>query len=167
MPRSRELVRITTTRGGSRAPELRTVGGRAQKTVNDEMRDLGRIIHGPFVAAAPRKRGRLRKSIRARVSFRGGIVRVTVGANARSRRGFEYTNVTRFGHRRAVIYPRRKSRLVFSYMGRRHVVMSVKGYRPSRDWVLDGIVVATPMIDRSQQRLERALEIELRDGILR
>jgi hypothetical protein len=87
-----------------------------------------------YRSAAPVRSGRLRRSIQAKVirGAHGGNMMITVGATlSRGRTGFNYLNVTRFGHRRLRIYPKRKKALRVRGVGPR---ASVRGFRPRSDW---------------------------------
>ncbi len=102
--------------------------------------------------AAPRKRGALERGLRftaARTSRLG----VEVISTVRSPEGFPYTDVTRFGHRKAWIEPRHKKALRTPWGPRRRV----RGYKPSHDWADDAFSLAQPHIARSADRVGRQL----------
>jgi hypothetical protein len=123
---------------GAGRPGRRLIGARRAlqaeltATMREEAGHMERIAR-PF---APKDRGLLRQRLEARVHSRGGRIFATLHSQARNpTTGFAYTNVTRFGHRKRWIYPRRASHLVFRGRdGNLVFAKRVRGYRPENDW---------------------------------
>lgn len=102
-------------------------------------RELEKMLPTIYRRYVPRDTGDLERSLEARVAFRREGVRVRVLGGA-VRDGFDYLDVTRFGHRQRVIAAKKGRRLAVHWAGRASsetVIFagSVKGYRPRRDWV--------------------------------
>lgn len=116
-------------------------------------RDLTRI-HREF---APHDSGRLRRRIRATVISRGGRIRITMFSDVRDpESGYAYTPVTRFGHRKPIIYPVRAKALSWvDRSGRRVFRAWVRGYRPASDWVADARPTADRAVARAADRIGR------------
>lgn len=122
-----------------------------------------REIHGDLLLrlvrvsrqAAPEDRGALARGLRG---LPAGDLSVEVRSTVRSPRGYNYTGVTRFGHRQRWIVPKRKKALAFSVGGKRLVRSRVRGYRPRYDWADDAHRLAQPHIARSANRIGRELQ---------
>lgn len=143
-----------------------------RSTVSD-LADDAVIIMQEF---APKLSGRLARSISATVTRNSAVIT----ADARDpRTGFDYTAITRYGHKVARIYPtqaRRPASVVATRRARRtgstaalaypiggtlHFFTSVKGYHPSIDWcdkALPGIQVEA---DRAMRALGQRLELHV------
>ncbi len=102
--------------------------------------------------AAPHQRGALERGL-AFVPSRTSRLGVEVISTVRSAEGYPYTDVTRFGHRKAWIEPRRKKALRTPWGPRKRV----RGYKPSHDWADDAYSLAQPHIARSADRVGRQL----------
>lgn len=117
----------------------------------------------------------LERSVRQVRSGRGGRVTVSVVAGARNpKTGFDYTAVTRFGHR-GRIYPRsdrapasvvatRRARatgaaaaLRFTIGGRVVYARSTRGFHPASDWSDRGVPPTLAAMATATQRLGAAL----------
>jgi hypothetical protein len=103
---------------------------------------------------APRRSGALGRGLRAVVGRSIAGVGVDVRSTVRSRQGYPYTGVTRFGHRQARIYPRHGRALSTPWGPRAWV----RGYRPTHDWADDTNRAAQPEIARSAERIGRRLQ---------
>lgn len=115
---------------GRVAVQLRMAGQAAEGETREAVREAAEESVFIFRVKAPHRTGRLRRGIRA--TLRGDTATVT--STARSKAGFSYTAVTRFGHRVRVIRPRRAKALRFVIGGKVFFRHSVKGFRPRRDW---------------------------------
>jgi hypothetical protein len=102
--------------------------------------------------AAPERRGRLARGLRAVPGAGGHSVEVV--STVRSEDGYPYTGVTRLGHRKEWIVPRRKKALRTPWGPRRRV----RGYKPAGDWADKAHRLAQPHVSRSAQRIGRQLE---------
>lgn len=128
---------------------------RGQDRINRAMRYLDAVAEPMFRAYAPVDTGELKGSIKSTLFFRGNVVRLTVRANAK-RQGFDYLDVTRYGHRVTLITPRRGGALSVHIGGRRSVPVvrrSVRGYHPTHDWV----DVAGRLLEPSVRSAERMM----------
>jgi len=109
-----------------------------------------------IAAQTPRDTGRLARSVRSQQRrnratgrFQTGFV-VTVGA---LRDGFPYLDVTRFGHRGAVIRGAHGGKLAVHVAGRTRMPLfrrSVRAYHPGRDWVEVAVNSAARTIRKHQ-----------------
>ena len=102
---------------------------------------------------APYDKGALARGLRAGV---GPGLSIELKSTVRSKDGFPYTGVTRFG--RGPIVPRRKKALAFSVGGKAVVVKRVRGYKPPGDWADGTQRAAQPHIARSARRIGRQLQ---------
>lgn len=97
----------------------------------DLSRDMTRIAR----RWAPKRSGLLHERIETRVHSRSGRIFATLHSQARNpQTGYPYTGVTRKGHRRRWIYPKRARFLRFEIDGRVIFARRVRGYRPKYDW---------------------------------
>ena len=129
--------------------------GIVRRELNQEL--LPRLIRVSR-QAAPERSSRLSRGLQGRPSVRGGGTAIEVVSTVRSPRGYNYTGVTRFGHRTRWIVPKRKKALAFSIGGKHLVRKRVRGYRPSHDWAADAHRLAQPHIARSARRIGRDLQ---------
>lgn len=121
-----------------------------------------REIHGDLLKrlvrvsrqAAPEGKGALSRGLRGIPA--GDLVEVR--STVRSSRGYNYTGVTRVGHRRRWIVPKRKKALAFTVGGKRIVRRRVRGYRPRYDWAEKADRLAQPHIARAADRIGRELQ---------
>lgn len=145
---------------------------RAQRRVADDAEQI-------LVMHAPKESGNMARRIRSRRE--GGDILIVV--DAKDERGYDYTGVTRFGHREARIVPKRSitignqtfnrrqsvvetgrplktggsAALRFMFGGRVMYARSVKAYHPKSDWVED----ALPQIRQAQRRSLRLMKREV------
>jgi hypothetical protein len=130
-----------------------------QDNINRTMRQMARDLEPVYATYAPVDTTELKRSIDTRVSFRAARVRITVTADA-SRDGFNYLAVTRFGHVKTFITPRRRKAMKVYVHGRfatpirRHMV---RGYRPRVDWVEVATRHASHIYERHERDLRRQI----------
>jgi hypothetical protein len=136
---------------------VRQYKGEVSKGISRDIAEFNRRIEPKLEALykshAPRKSGRLRRSITAKARRIGhaGEWEVTVGAAvSRGRTHFNYVPVTRFGHRRIRIFPKRAARLRFRYRGKLIFAKSSAGFRPSRDWTIIPSQLATRLVEQEK-----------------
>lgn len=136
---------------------------RGQDRINRAMRYLDAVAEPMFRAYAPVDTGELKGSIKSTLFFRGNVVRLTVRANAK-RQGFDYLDVTRYGHRSLAIVPRRRRGLTIH--GHRTSVTGdgpsvvrahATGSRPASDWVQDAYRAVGLELDDAEHRLARGI----------
>lgn len=108
---------------------------------------------------APHASGALARGLRATVSGRGAGVDIDLRSTVRSKAGFAYTRVTRFG--RGPVEAKRGRALAFQVNGKTIFRKRVRGYKPSHDWADDTQRAAQPHVARSAQRIGRRLAGEL------
>lgn len=117
---------------------FRRAADHADQDVTDAALRLARDTVVVFRQAAPVKTGKLRRGIAAKRTVGGAEVAV----HAYSRAGYEYSGVTRFGHRHATpdrIYPR-ADRFPASVVETRHARAPGEGRRPALRFVIGGRV---------------------------
>lgn len=124
---------------------------------------------------APQRSGRLQESIESKLSYRTDFTQVRVYGGATDR-GFAYLDVTRFGHRRSVIFPKRARALKLATTGPKQVAWarprrpthvflhSVRGYKPVDDWVVAGLKAVETSIDNLERESNRRITAILRHG---
>ena len=134
-------------------PTLEEIVREDEQLTKQKMR-LDSARHGSIAvriieAAAPRDTGELARSIHQRQRRRRGGQFATgfevIGGAARD--GFPYLDVTRFGHAKAFILPKRSLSLKVHFAGRNYPPVQarfVRGYRPKRDWVEHAVNQADP-----------------------
>lgn len=163
-----DLIRIEVQGAGPVAAKFSRGARRLQDAIIAEFKPLGRQLEWKFIRHAPADRGfegGIRSRIHAAVNFiTAGQPTVTVRATARDpESGYAYLNVTRFGHRRTVIFPKHANALAVHYAGHRnpHLIAwrpYVEGYHPTSDWVEDATRDAESDIAAVQLRLGRRIE---------
>lgn len=122
-----DVFRVSFEGAGEAARAFSRAQRRVQDAVIAEVRALGRESREAFKAAAPEDTGDLIDAI-IDVPFFGRAAepRVTIrvktlrGHEGAKRDAFNYLNVTRFGHRQAVIRPRRARALKIHIEGHRN-----------------------------------------------
>ncbi len=138
------------TRGGARVSRLLLD---AASSTDDELRDAVRTTANGAVriyrAQAPKRTGRLARSITAQLAGSSATVKATA-VNPQS--GFGYARVTRFGHRVARIYPVRARALAIPVPGGVIFRASVRGYKPATDWAA-GVLPFVAIMARSRLRV--------------
>lgn len=148
--------------------KLRGAGRIIQPAINAEFRGRlsGRMLN---IARdyAPEETGRLSEHLVVPVSTRAGRVFATLRSPVRDEgSNYPYTGVTRFGHRKAYIYPVRRPVLRFFWhrYSRWHTAKRVRGRRVAFDWVER----ARPRIERetaqSAQRIGRVIGTRIVSG---
>lgn len=128
----------------------------------DFQNELAGDLTGMFRDAAPydfdgRDNYHLQDNIDANMS-RGGGIRVTVTAEARSpESGYDYLDVTRYGHA-GTIFPVRKRKLKWTQNGQRIVRPYSAGSTVAGDWVEEGAAAADSAVDEAEGRIGRGIE---------
>lgn len=151
-------------RGARRAGfDLDAAGRRQQTFMLSEFARLTPILTRTARDWAPHDSGRLERGIKAIVSSRGGRIIVTLISTAVSDEGFAYTDVTRFGHRKARIYPKPPNRFLRwpSRQGGYIFARSVRGFKPTGDWVKRAMGSWERDVDAAAGRLSRAIDTRL------
>lgn len=110
---------------------------------------------------APHRSGRLDRGLQSRVRSHGGRITVEILSTARSQEGYDYLPVTRFGHRVAIIRPKRAKALRIPLASGVIFRKYVRGYRPKRDWAEAAFRAAEVELDRAAERLGRAVDRRL------
>lgn len=170
LPKRRSRINAKVEGAGRQAKAAREIAN--MLNLERSARDVAKDAELIYAANAPHRSGRLSRGIRA-VATGGGDVAVTATA-VDPDTGFDYVRVSRFGHRKALIFPvtkrgqRRQSRtkvrdpktgrftsrgrsaLVFNSRGKTWKLPYVKGFRPKGDWVA-----------RSQPEITAAAETEM------
>ena len=131
--------------------------GSVRRVAESEFRGLAPRILRVGRQTAPSASGRLSRGLRVDTRRQGRGMKIELRSTARSRAGYAYTGVTRFGHRRPWIYPRRARALATPWGPRKRV----RGYKPSHDWADDTMRAAQPHIRRAGQRIGRRLAQEI------
>jgi hypothetical protein len=167
-----DVFRIEVEGAGPVAAKFSRAARRLQDTIIQEFRPLGRRLEAVYVAHAPSDRGMeggIRARLHAAVNFvTAGKPTITVRATARDpESGYAYLRVTRFGHRKLVIFPKHARALAVHYAGHRnpHLVEFrpyVEGYHPDRDWVKDAEREAERDVAAAELRLGRRIEVVTR-----
>jgi hypothetical protein len=139
------------------ARDLKGADRELKNRINRTMRLAQKLIEEKVRSAAPEDTGLLKRGVWSRISFqRRGIVQVRIGASVR-RRGYDYTDVTRFGHRGRRVYPKRARNLRVHYQGHMKGYIwrpSVRGHHPRRDWVETAMPDVRRTLKRAGDRLD-------------
>lgn len=164
-----DLYRIELEGAGPVAAKFTRAQRKLQDAIIAELRPLGRELEAIFLAHSPSDRGfegGIRSRLHAAVNFvTAGQPTVTVRATARDpESGYAYLNVTRFGHRKLVIFPKHAKALAVRYLGHRnpHIIAwrpYVEGYHPESDWVEDASRESEHAVDQAELRLGRRIEV--------
>lgn len=138
---------------------LSQAGRRLQKGLLDEFNfDIGPILLRSGRAYAPHRSGNLERHLNLGVRSYGGGITATLYSDAVSDEGFAYTNVTRFGHRKAFIVPIHAKALRLPMVGGGAIFRRrVRGYRPAGDWVDRAFEAADVQVERAEDRIGREL----------
>lgn len=158
------------------ARRIMDVAGDLDSDLQATMRELGQDAELAYAAHAPVESGRLARGV---TSLPTGDVVLVIAHAENPATGFDYTGVTRFGHRKAVIRPLRdraaassiasrgarakgrKAMLRFTIDGTVFYRRSVKGYRPTHDWADDALPeIRADARDRTR-RLGRNIAVRL------
>lgn len=163
-----DFARVTVEGAGKKgqlARDFTKLERRLQDDLNASMRRMVRPVKIAFYQAAPVDTGNLRRNITARLHFRAHQITMTVGTVA-EREGFDYTNITRFGHDTPVIVPTHRRALKVHIWGHRTPSVfifrgAVLGYDPARDWVDEGAFNAIAAATAEGDALTRRVDIHL------
>lgn len=168
MPRRAEsvLIRGRVRGAGPVAAEFDQDQRQIQDEIIREFRTLARVAEDVYRSFAPEDSGRLRDTIDARVFLgNASMPRITVFARALDpTNNFDYLDVTRFGHRRTFLEPRRARMLKVHYAGRDRagegpyvLRPNVSGAVVASDWVEDAERVVEADFDAAASRLGRTI----------
>lgn len=140
MPRGKAVIRASVRGARRKGHGLSRAGRAVQTEILDEFAgNLAPTATKATRGFAPHRSGRLERSIKARVRSYGGRIILEVLAGPRSDDGFDYLDVTRFGHKQAIIFPKRAKAIAFipsgAPSGKAIVRAWVRGYKPDHDWV--------------------------------
>jgi hypothetical protein len=126
--------------------------------LTDTREDLREIFRGfaPY-DEEDRDTFHMAETIEARV--RGTRIEVEVSAIS-PESGFDYLDVTRFGHR-GRLYPDKGTFLRWKSGGRVHYARSTAGHHPAVDWVDAALPAAQRAADRSADRIGRKIMVRL------
>lgn len=169
-----DLFRITIEGAAESARAFDAAQRRLQDEIIHEFKRLADVADAAYRDFAPKDRGLTERSVHSAVYFgNASEPRITVRAGVRDpESGYAYVRVTRHGHRKAVIHAKHRTdagkpgMLKVHYMGHRnpHIFAyrrSVRGAAPFTDWVEEAELWLDPRIDRSVERLGRAIETRL------
>ncbi len=109
---------------------------------------------------APEDTSRLKNELTAPVSSRGGTVRINLRSPVKDpESGYEYTGVTRFGHRKKILRPVKAERFQFysNVAGRVISPKQVRGYRPEADWVQEAKPVMVEAVEEAGENIGREI----------
>jgi len=154
---------------------FRIEGESAEEVISEDARQIvavlsqhtrrsGEVARVAISAAAPRDTGRLARSFTVERAREAGTGRFAAGwqiAGGAVRGGFAYLDTTRFGHRQAIIRPRRGRYLKVYAQGRQRGFTyrrQVRGYRPGRDWVAAGVAAAMLTLGREQASVDAKID---------
>lgn len=140
---------------------------RAARDLHDdfmaELDGIGVDAELVFQSVAPKKTGRLGRGITSQRV--GDEVHVTAHAQ-NPKTGYDYVGVTRFGHRKSRIYPRR----VWAHSGPPRAAAlktpfgyftSVRGFKPRGDWAAKGVSPTQKIADARLKRFGGQLTARL------
>jgi hypothetical protein len=163
--RGNAVFRASTKGYRRTAGKLSRTGREIQPLILAEFRgNLSSEVLDIAHAFAPEDSGRLQKELTAPVSSSGGTVRVNLRSPVKDpESGYEYTGVTRFGHRKAFLTPVRATRFQFysSVAGRVISPARVRGYKPASDWVEDAEPEMVEAVEESGEELGRVIVTRL------
>lgn len=105
---------------------------------------------------------RLRETIEVKVAARPGEIWATATSNAVDpRSGYHYTGVTRYGHKVAVIRPKKSGRGYLRFYSPRHGHIitkgETKGVKHAEDWVAGAMPAAGVAADAAAERIGRRI----------
>lgn len=107
---------------------------------------------------APEESGALHEGMSAPVSSRGGTVVVNIRSSVRDpESGYAYTGVTRFGHRKKFIVPRRAKVLSFEWNGQHIISRRVRGQTRASDWVADAAPGIADLTEQAGNNIGRVI----------
>lgn len=168
--RGTTVFRLSTRGAGRKASEFSRLARGVQDDIIAEVRALGRAAQQIFYDAAPSDTDDLRARIDA-VPFFGRASRPRVSIRIRPDAqghqgdtidGYDYLGVTRRGHRKKLIVPKRARALKVHIEGHRNAQIfvfrrSVRG-TTTTDWVLPAAERADRIAIASERRLARRIE---------
>lgn len=126
--------------------------------LHNSLQDLGDAAELIFAAHALHRTGRLARGIVARVFGN----RVIVEAHARNPdTGYDYVGVTRFGHRVAIIRPKRAKALRIALAGGTIFRKFSRGFHPASDWAEDALPEIEAEAEAVAFRLGKTLEARI------
>lgn len=110
-------------------------------------------------AYAPHDSGRLERGLSVAVRSYAGRITATLTSSARSDAGYAYTDVTRFGHRKAVIIPHPPRQFLRwrARSGKFVFARQVRGQHPAFDWVARAGGAIDVEIERAEDRIGRQI----------
>lgn len=171
MPAGHAIIRATL--GGARGGVAgSSVGGRLTSSERQLQRilltDLSQFMPPALRqlrAFAPHKSGRMERGLHGRVSSYGGRVTIEFSSTARSDTGFDYLDVTRYGHRQAFLTAKHGKVMRFfpsapdvAGTGKPLYRKFVRGYKPRSDWVADAAEAIEQDMARLEERVGESIE---------
>lgn len=162
MPDAVDLVRVSVRGAGVTGRRLRAAAEEIQDILKDEMEELGEDCASILRTVAPARSHRLQEGIVASATFRHARLTVDIfSEGAIADDGFDYTDVTRFGHRQSIIRPvfARFLRVRFpdAVVYRTHV----RGYQPSTDWVEEALPEMEAAAEETMGRVDRQIDVRI------
>lgn len=144
--------------------QLSAAAAGMRRVMVSEMRASEMRLEAAFEEHAPydydeRDDEHLVDNIDARTDVRGRVV-TTVYVTARSPSGFDYLDVTRFGHRRP-LRPRQAQYLRWRDGAGWHRALETRGFHPDRDWTVDAAREADSEADDIADRVGRVVYTRL------
>lgn len=153
-----QRVEATVTGARGAGERLGRVSRAIQPVLYQEMAtDLGSHAADIYRGVAPRRSGRLARTIRSVVVGAGDPSMQVQSTVADPKTGFRYTRVTRIGHFVSRIFAKAGGTLRFTIGGRVLFRKSVRGYHPSRDWAAGGHPAAEAEVAAAAYRVGRRL----------
>ena len=154
MGRATFTARVETRQGGV----YRRAARGLRRLIGEEFRsNLGPRLLRISRRSAPHDGGALQRGLRSFATGFLGRAGVEIRSTVRSEDGYNYTGVTRVGHRVAFIEPKHSRALRTPWGPRKRV----RGYKPTHDWADDAHLAAQPEVERSGRRIGRQLQAEV------
>lgn len=171
--RGEDIFRVSVRGAGRTAASLGRSGRELQDIIVRELRELGDDVEFTFQQFVPEDTSELLEKVKAVPSFRVSRPRVRVaveplqGHEGEQRTSFDYLEVTRFGHRKRLILPKRARALKVHYAGHRNPAVYefasfVPGALPDIDWVREAQPLIDRDLDRAEIRIGRRIERSIR-----
>ncbi len=171
--RQTNVYRVSVRGAGRRASEFDRLARAIQDELVRELRAFGRAAELIFREEAPEDTGQLQEAIRA-VPFFGRAMRPRVSIGVDPIRGHggdqrSYLDVTRYGHRKRTITPRRGRALKVHLEGHRNAqifvfrasvsgVPAVENSRWAGNWTIPAAERAERLAAASERRLSRRID---------
>lgn len=150
-----DRFRVEIEGAGPLAQRIRRASRAILPVTGAEMRGLAPRLTRLFQGVAPRRSGRLSRSIASNMI---GPTALETTSTARSDEGYPYTGVTRIGHRVAYIYPRKGRALKITLPSGEVIFRArVRGSRPTHDWASRGFRPAERAAEESGRRIGRQI----------